>query len=363
MSVRPFADLHLDDESGDIRAAIDRVLERGWYILGPELEAFEAEFARASGSRFVVGVGNGTDAITLLLRASGVSQGDEVIVPAMTAGFTALAVLAAGATPIVADVDPDTLTLDVNACAAVMTTRTKAILPVHLYGHPADLDPLREFAERHALAVIEDCCQAHLATYKGQPVGTIGVGGAFSFYPTKNLAALGDAGAVITDDEQLAKRVRRLRNGGQQPRHHHVEAGVNSRLDELQAAILRSRLTRLAAQTSRRREIARRYRDRLGRAVTPLAERDSGHVYHLFPVRSTGRDALAAHLHSAGIETLIHYPLALSDQLAFARHTPHPCPVASAAAAELLSLPLNPRVTDAQVDEVIHAVNAFSPPA
>ena len=362
MSALPFTDLRPHDDLPEIRAAIDRVLQRGWYLLGPELEAFEAEFARASGARFAVGVANGTDAIALLLRAAGVGAGDEVIVPALTAGFTALGVVAAGATPVVADVDPLTLTLDVRACAAVVTSRTKAIVPVHLYGHPADLDALRELASRHALAVIEDCCQAHLATHKGQPVGTTALGGAFSFYPTKNLGALGDAGAVITNDAAVADRVRRLRNGGQEPRHHHVEAGVNSRLDELQAAILRARLSRLPAQTDRRREIGRRYRAGLGPIVTPVAERDAGHVYHLFPVRTRHRTALSAHLLTAGIETLIHYPLALPDQLAFRSYTPIPCPVASAAAAEVLSLPLYPRLTDAQADEVIAAVNGFRPP-
>ncbi len=212
---------------------------------------------RPAASRHAVGVGNGTDAITLLLRAADIGPGDEVIVPAMTAAFTALAVLAAGARPVFADVDPDRLTLDPDACAAAVTSRTRAIVPVHLYGQPADLDALSRVAQRHGLAVIEDCCQAHLATCAGVPVGTRGFGGAFSFYPTKNLGALGDGGAVVTGDDAVAARVRRLRNGGQADRYHHVEAGINSRLDELQAAVLRARLPRLPQQTARRRALAR----------------------------------------------------------------------------------------------------------
>lgn len=358
-----FVDLRPHDEADDIRSAFDRVLSRGWYILGPELESFEDEFARASGARFAVGVANGTDAITLLLRAAGIGPDDEVIVPALTAGFTALAVLAAGATPVIADVEPGTLTLDAADCEARITPRVKAVVPVHLYGHPADLDPLRALASRHSLALVEDCCQAHLATYKGAPVGTGGVGGAFSFYPTKNLAALGDAGAVITNDRGVADRIRRLRNGGQDPRHHHIEPGLNSRLDELQAAVLRARLRRLPSATNRRRYIGRLYRGGLPPFVRLLPERDAGHVYHLFPVRSPDRNALQAHLAAAGIETLIHYPMSLPAQRAFEPYASSPCPSAEAAAAELLSLPLHPGLSDDQVNRVIAAVAAFGTPA
>jgi dTDP-3-amino-3,4,6-trideoxy-alpha-D-glucose transaminase len=343
-----------------VRAAIERVVTRGWYVLGPEVEAFEAEFAQASGARFAVGVGNGTDAIALLLRAAGIGRGDQVIVPALTAGFTALAVFAAGGTPLVVDVEPGTLTLDAGACAAAMTPRVKAIVPVHLYGHPADLGRLRSFAAAQALAIVEDCCQAHLATYAGEPVGTGGAGGAFSFYPTKNLGALGDGGAIITNDAAVAEQVRRTRNGGQSPRHHHLEPGVNSRLDELQAAVLRARLRRLPENTRRRRELGRLYRQQLTTAVTIPLERDPGHVYHLFPIRSPQRDALRAHLLAAGVETLIHYPLALSEQRAFADCVPAPCPVATAAAAELLSLPLDPRLSNGEATRIVEAVNGFA---
>jgi dTDP-3-amino-3,4,6-trideoxy-alpha-D-glucose transaminase len=221
-SAIPFLDLRPADDAADVRAAIERVVERGWFVLGPEVEAFEAEFARASDGRHAVGVGNGTDALTLLLRVADIGPGDEVIVPALTAAFTGLAVLAAGARPVFADVDPERLTIDPASCAAAVTTRTRAIIPVHLYGQPADLASISVVAQRHGLALIEDCCQAHLATCDGIPVGTQGLGGAFSFYPTKNLGALGDGGAVLTNDAAVADRLRRLRNGGRAGRYDHI---------------------------------------------------------------------------------------------------------------------------------------------
>jgi dTDP-3-amino-3,4,6-trideoxy-alpha-D-glucose transaminase len=359
----PFLDLRPAADSADLRAAIDRVVGRGWFVLGPEVEAFEAEFAEASGVRHAVGVGSGTDALTLLLRAADIGPGDEVIVPALTAAFTGLAVLAAGARPVFADVDPERLTIDPGACAAAVTPRTRAIMPVHLYGQPADLASILAVAQRHALAVIEDCCQSHLATCADLPVGTQAFGGAFSFYPTKNLGALGDGGAVITNDRAIADRVRRLRNGGQASRYDHVEAGMNSRLDEIQAAVLRARLPRLAQWTADRRALARAYRDRLPPWLEPVPERDAGHVYHLFPVRSPRRDALQEHLRAAKIETLIHYPVPLPGLPAFAslsaREALPECPAAASAAAELLSLPLNPRLTGADIARVAATVAAF----
>jgi dTDP-4-amino-4,6-dideoxygalactose transaminase len=354
-----FIDLRPGEDAAAVRAAIDRVVERGWFVLGPELEAFEAEFAAASGARFAIGVGNGTDAIALLLRAHGIGAGDEVLVPAMTAGYTALAVMASGATPVFVDVEPDTLTIDPSQCAAAVTTHTRAIVPVHLYGQPAAMDAVRAVASAHALVVVEDCCQAHLATERGTPVGTTAGGGAFSFYPTKNLGALGDAGAITTGDAAIAERLRRLRNGGQVDRYHHRETGVNSRLDEMQAAVLRAKLPFLARWTERRRTLAAAYRRTLPAAVPPLPERDPGHVYHLFPVRSVDRDGLQAYLRQAGIETLIHYPVALPAQDAFAAHRHGGTwPEATRAAGELLSLPLNPRLSEADVTRVAGAVAA-----
>ena len=356
----PFLDLRPADDDAAIRAAIGVVLHRGWFVLGPELEAFEAEFAAAAGARFCIGVGNGTDAIALLLRAAGIQHGDEVLVPAMTAAFTALAVIQAGARPVLVDVERDTLLIDVASCEQRMTSRVKAILPVHLYGQAADMAAVMRFAERHRLHVIEDCCQAHLATSAGRPVGTFGAGGAFSFYPTKNLAALGDAGAIITNDEAVATTARMLRNGGQQQRYDHRLPGVNSRLDELQAAILRVRLARLAGHTSRRRAIAAFYRRELAGAVEMIAERDPGHVYHLFPVRSAARDPLRAHLQRAGVETLVHYPRALTEQAAFESRG-GPCPQAEQAARELVSLPLHPRLADPDCQRIVDAVRSFAP--
>ena len=354
----PFIDLRPGEDDEAVRAAIDRVIARGWFVLGPEVEAFEAEFAAASGAAFAVGVGSGTDAIALLLRAIGVRPGDEVVVPAITAAYTGLAVILAGATPVFADVDPGTLTIDPASCEAVITPRTVAIVPVHLYGQPADLHAIRTIAQRHSLAIVEDCCQAHLATHDGAPVGARS-SGAFSFYPTKNLGALGDGGAVTTSDAAIAGRVRRLRNGGQAERYVHAEAGVNSRLDELQAAVLRARLPLLPRWTARRRTLAAAYRRLLGGPVRPLDQRDRGHVYHLFVVRSADRDALQAHLRASNVETLIHYPVPLPRQPAFGAVTRGDCPVAARAVEEILSLPLHARLSEAGVEQVCSAVDAF----
>jgi dTDP-3-amino-3,4,6-trideoxy-alpha-D-glucose transaminase len=352
----PFLDLRLREDAAAVKDAIARVTARGCYVLGPEVDAFESEFAAASGASFAVGTGNGTDAIALLLRAAGIGAGDEVIVPAVTAAYTALAVIAAGASPVIVDVDDETLTMDPAACAAAIGGRTRAIVPVHLYGQPADMPALTAVARRHNLAIVEDCCQAHLATCGGAAVGTFGVGGAFSFYPTKNLGALGDGGAAVTNDHPVAERLRRLRNGGQTSRYVHVEPGVNSRLDELQAAVLRVRLPLLQEWTRRRRELAAVYRRTLPSTVTPVMERDPGHVYHLFPVRASARQALQAALTAAGVETLIHYPVPLNEQAAFAAYPAPECPVAARAARELLSLPLHPGLTDADLQYVVAAV-------
>ena len=352
----PFLDLRPREDAAAVDEAIARVTARGWYVLGPEVDVFESEFAAASGASFAVGTGTGTDAIALLLRAVDVAPGDEVIVPAITAAYTALAVIAAGATPVIVDVDDDTLTMDPAACAAAVTNRTRAIVPVHLYGQAADMPALSAIAARHGLVLVEDCCQAHLATCGGKPVGTFGLGGAFSFYPTKNLGALGDGGAAVMHDAAIAQRVKRLRNGGQTTRYLHVEAGTNSRLDEMQAAILRARLPLLPEWTRRRRELAAAYRKGLRGSIRPIAERDSGHVYHLFPVRVQNRDALQGSLASAGIETLIHYPVPLNEQPAFSAFPADGCPVAARATRELLSLPLHPGLTNEHVRQVIAAI-------
>ena len=359
MNVR-FNVLELQDDAAAVKAAIDRVVRSGWFILGPEVAAFESEFASACGATHAVGVGSGTDAITLILRALNIGPGDEVITSPVSAAYSALAIMMAGARPVFADIHPDRLTLDPAAAAAAITARTRAILPVHLYGQPADLRCLQSVAQRHSLALIEDACQSHLATSDGRPIGTIGIAGAFSFYPTKNLGALGDGGAVVTNDPSLADRVKRLRNGGQTAKYHHVEVGGNSRLDELQAAILRARLPYLARWTERRRAIAAAYRDGLvGVDATVPAEHDPGHVYHLFPVLSPRRQTLQSHLAATGIETLVHYPLPIPRQPALASANPAQCPIADRVCDQVLSLPMYPSLTDAAVSRVITAVRRF----
>jgi dTDP-3-amino-3,4,6-trideoxy-alpha-D-glucose transaminase len=360
MTVR-FNALVPGEDAAAVRAAIDRVIASGWFVLGPEVEAFEHEFAAASGARHAVGVGTGTDAIALILRALDIGPGDEVITSPLSAAFSALAIMMTGARPVFADIASDRLTIDPARVEAAITSRTRAILPVHLYGQPADMAELARTAAKHRLALVEDACQAHLATAAGRPVGTIGIAGAFSFYPTKNLGALGDGGAVITSDPSLAARIKRLRNGGQTARYQHDEAGVNSRLDEMQAAILRARLAYLPGWTDRRRSIARRYRDSIAAAgVTVPPERDAGHVYHLFPVLSRDRSALQAHLAASGVETLIHYPAPITRQPALAPFQPAACPVAAQVAAQVLSLPLYPGLSLAEIEYVPAALNRFA---
>jgi dTDP-4-amino-4,6-dideoxygalactose transaminase len=357
----PFMDLRLVEESGEVRAAIARVTASGWYVLGPEVEAFEHEFATACGASHATGTGNGTDALAIILRALGIGPGDEVITSPLSAAYTALAIVMAGAEPVFADIDDERLTLDPGKAERAITPRTAALLPVHLYGQPADMTALAALATKHGLALVEDCCQAHLATCEGKPVGTFGAAGAFSFYPTKNLGALGDGGAIVTGDAGLAARTKRIRNGGQTDRYHHTELGVNSRLDEMQAAILRARLPWLGRRTSQRRMLAARYRQGLaGAQVRVPQEMDPGHVYHLFPVRTARRSSLQAHLRSAGIETLVHYPVAIPRQPAFASTVSAGWPAAEAAADHLLSLPLHPALSIADVDSVAAAVRAFA---
>jgi len=358
----PFQTLTPGEDAEAVRNAIARVLERGWFVLGPEVDAFEREFAAACGVARAVGVGTGTDAIALALTGLGIGRGDEVITTSVSAAYTGLAVLMAGARPVFADVDPERLTLAPAAVSAAITPRTAAILPVHLYGQAADMPALSAIAERHDLAIIEDCCQAHLATCAGRPVGTFGAAAAFSFYPTKNLGAVGDGGAVVTGDVALADRLARLRNGGQADRYHHVEPGVNSRLDELQAAVLRERLPYLARWTEARRRLAGRYDDALDDSPVRMLRRfDDGHVYHLLVVRSPHRDALQGHLKGRGIQTLIHYPIPLPRQPAFESVAPGICPAADDACSNILSLPLHPALGDDEIAAVADAVRSFSP--
>lgn len=350
----PFLQLTPGEDAAGVREAIERVVARGWFILGPELEAFEREFAEACQSVTAVGVGTGTDALAISLRALGIGRGDEVITSPLSAAYSALAIMMVGARPVFADIDLERLTVDPQAVAAAVTSRTAAIMPVHLYGQSADMIAIAEIATRHGLAIVEDCCQAHLATCAGKPVGSFGAAAAYSFYPTKNLGALGDGGAITTNDPNLAARAKRLRNGGQTDRYHHGEFGVNSRLDEMQAAILRARIPFLRGWTARRRELARQYRACLVNqhvvVVPPLL--DQGHVFHLFPVRAEARERVQAALRLAGIETLIHYPVPIPRQPALASEQPADCPIADRVCNEIFSLPLYPSLPADAVSRV-----------
>lgn len=343
----------------EIADAVARVLQRGWFILGPEGEAFEDAFARYHGVKHAVGVANGTDAIELALRAAGVGPGDEVITVAHTAVATVCAVERAGARPVLVDIDPATYTMAPAAAAAAITPRTRALLPVHLYGRPADMPALQALAERHHLVLIEDCAQAHGARLGDQLVGTFGALAAFSFYPTKNLGACGDGGAVITNDAALAGRLRRLRTYGQTDRYHHAERGINSRLDEIQAAILSIKLQHLDAHNRERRAGAEIYHAELPRdVVVPLVVPGLYHTFHLYVVRHPRRDRLRERLQERGIGALIHYPVPVHRQPAYADlgYGPGSLPATEQTAAEILSLPLYVGLPAADIRRVAHAV-------
>jgi dTDP-4-amino-4,6-dideoxygalactose transaminase len=338
----------------EIDAAIAGVLARGWFILGPELDAFESEFATYCGVQHAVGVGSGTEALHLALWACGIGRGDEVITVAHTAVPTINAISLRGAKPVFVDIDPTTYTMDPEAADAAVTPRTRALLPVHLYGHPADMNPLQEIARRHGLRLIEDAAQAHGAEYRGTRTGGLGDLAAFSFYPTKNLGAYGDGGMVVTNSLELAARVKLLRNYGQTDRYHHEIEGVNSRLDELQAAIMRVKLRHLEGATEARRERAERYRAGLDR-VRPAVEAPwARHVYHLYVVRVPQRPVVQQALTDVGIGTLVHYPVPAHLQPAYTSLGVKrgSLPVTERAADEVLSLPLYPELPLAQVDEV-----------
>jgi dTDP-4-amino-4,6-dideoxygalactose transaminase len=362
----PFVDFaaHLAPIRAEVDAALARVLDSGLFILGPEVEAFERELAAAVGAPQAIAVGNGTDAIELALTALDVGPGDEVVTSPLTAAFTALAVVSVGARPVFADVDPETLNVCPEAVARAITPRTKALMPVHLYGHPADLDPILALGRERGLPVLEDACQAVGALYKGRAVGTLDGLGALSFYPTKNLGALGDGGAVLVSDRERAERLRKLRNGGQGDRYRHVLLGRNSRLDEMQAAVLRVGLRHLPHWTERRRALAEIYRHELeGAPVRLLREQPYARsVYHLFVVRHPRRDALTVALREQGVTTLAHYPIPLHLQPAFAAlgGRPGDFPVAEQAAGEVLSLPFYPELSDAQARSVAAAVRSTS---
>jgi dTDP-4-amino-4,6-dideoxygalactose transaminase len=339
---------------GEIQAALDRVLRSGWYILGREVEAFEREFAGYCGVKHAVGCASGTEAIALSLMALGVGPGDEVVTVANTAVPTASAISMAGATPVFVDID-DYFLMDVQRLESAVTGRTKVIMPVHLYGQMALMDAITEFARKRDLLVIEDAAQAHGAEFKGRRAGSWGTLGCFSFYPTKNLGCYGDGGAVTTDDERLYERLLMLRNYGQEKRYYHTIKGINSRLDEMQAAVLRVKLAHLDEWNEKRRQVASWYEEFLGEACARPRERSGArHVYHLYVIRAADRDGLRAHLEKQGVTTLMHYPVPVHLQKAYEDlgYGRGDLPVTEEAAAEILSLPMHPGVTRGGVQRV-----------
>ena len=353
----------------ELDAATRRVLDSGWYLLGRENESFEREFAAYCGTRHAIGCANGLDALKLVVKAMGIGPGDEVVAPANTYIASLIAISANGATPVLVEPDERTYLIDPKRIEEKLTPRTKAIMVVHLYGRVCDMAAVRAIADRHGLKVIEDCAQAHGAVFAGRRVGGLGDAAGFSFYPGKNLGCLGDGGAVTTNDDALAEKIRALRNYGSDVKYHFAYRGTNSRLDEIQAAWLRVKLPHLDADNARRDEIASRY---LREIVNPLitlpapgtandveGRRSLSNVWHVFPVRCERRDAFQAYLADCGIQTVIHYPIPPHRQPAYTEWHALSLPVTERIHDTIISLPISPVMTDDEVAEVIAAVNAW----
>lgn len=361
----PFLDMkspyiELKDE---LDTAYHRVMESGWYILGEEVDAFEKEFAAYCGTKYCVGVGNGLEALHLILRGYGIGENDEVIVPANTYIATWLAISYAGATPVPVEPDPKTYNLDPNRIEGAITARTKAILPVHLYGQPADMDPINAIAQKHGLFVIEDAAQAQGGKYKGKKTGSLGHAAGFSFYPGKNLGALGDAGAVVSSDENLINKVRLLRNYGSRVKYSNDIKGYNSRLDEMQAAFLRVKLKHLDEWNDRRKIIAAQYLQQLKspKLILPHQMDGAEAIWHIFPIRCDQRNALQANLAEKGIGTLIHYPFPPHLANAYAEMNFHEgsFPISEEIARTILSIPMGPHLDEESVNRISSIINAF----
>lgn len=357
----PFIDLkrELTEIGDEIAPALLRVAERGWFLLGEETESFEEEFAAYIGTRHAVAVNSGSDALFLTLQALGIQAGDEVITVSHTFISTVDAVIRNGATPVFVDIDPETYCVDAAQIEARITDKTKLILPVHLYGHPAEMDAILAVATRHGLRVIEDACQAHGARYRGRKVGRFGAAACFSFYPTKNLGAYGDGGIVVTDDADLAARLRMARNYGQRRKYYHEFVGINSRLDEIQAAVLRVKLKHLDRWNARRRAIARNYDEGLqgSTLVLPHERPYAESMYHLYVVRCAERDRLQQQLLERGVHTQIHYPVPVHRQAAYAQLARDPSlPVTERVCGEILSLPMHPFLHDDEIEAILTAV-------
>lgn len=359
----PFLDLKapIQEIQCETEQAIQRVLHSGWFILGPEVKKFEAAFAEYCEAKYCIGVANGLDALFLILKAYDIGPGDEVIVPSNTYIATWLAVSYTGATPVPVEPDVHTYNLDPAKIEVAITSKTKAILPVHLYGQPADMDPILALAEKYNLKVIEDAAQAHGAKYKDKCVGSLGDAAGFSFYPGKNLGALGDGGAITTNDPALAEKVRILRNYGSEVKYHNLYKGYNSRLDELQAAILIERLQKLDEWNQRRKAIAKDYFQAFQSksCLLPFVPEWADPVWHLFVVRHPDRDHLQQHLQNHGIGTVIHYPIPPHQQTAYAEMNRLSFPVAEQIHREVLSLPIGPHLTPLQKGQVIQVVCDF----
>lgn len=358
----PFLDLKAINAThrSELIEAFTSVLDSGWYILGNEVKRFESAFAQYCTTDHCIGVSNGLDALHLILRAYGIGSGDEVIVPSNTYIATWLAATYAGATPVPVEPVADTYNIDPELIEAAITPRTKAIIAVHLYGQPADMDPIMAIAEKHCLKVIEDAAQAHGALYKGRKVGSLGHAAGFSFYPGKNLGALGDAGAVTTNDAELAEKIRVLVNYGSKVKYHNEVQGFNCRLDELQAAFLSVKLPHLDAETQRRKEIADQYIQGLKDLpiVLPTVIDGAESVWHLFVIRSTNRDELQKKLAERGVGTMIHYPIPPHKQSAYTEFNNFSFTIAELIHKQVLSLPLSPTMKDAEVQFVIATIKA-----
>jgi dTDP-4-amino-4,6-dideoxygalactose transaminase len=344
----------------EIDSAISRVLESGWYILGKELELFETEFADFIGVPYCVGVASGTEAIALSLMASGIKPGDEVITSCFTAYPTITGIMQAGAIPVLVDVNPGDGLMDVNQITAKISGKTRAILPVHLYGQSCDMDAVLSIAGSHHLKVIEDCAQSAGATYKGRQTGSYGICSAFSFYPTKNLGALGDAGAVVTHDKKIYEKLLSLRNYGQSVRYFHDEAGMNSRMDEIQAAVLRVKLNYLAKWNDRRREIAAMYNERLTTFGNIMQNDYGSSNYHLFVLKSPERDRLLSYLQKNGIQGLIHYPVPVNRQKAFPWQKEEVFHHTEELASTVFSIPVYPELAIDDAEYIINTLHAFN---
>ncbi|MBL8089171.1 MAG: DegT/DnrJ/EryC1/StrS family aminotransferase [Anaerolineales bacterium] len=347
----------------EIDSAVLSTLESGHFILGPKVTKFEEDIASLLNLDFAVGLASGTDALVLALRALDIGAGDEVIIPAYTFFATAGTVMSVGAKPVMVDIDPQTYQIDVNKIEVAITSKTKAIIPVHLYGHPAEMNPILEIARKHNLKVIEDNAQGFGAEYLGKKTGSFGDIGCLSFFPTKNLGAFGDGGMVVTNDSKLAERMRMLRTHGWKKKYYSEEVGYNSRLDAIQAAILQAKLPHLDSWNDKRRELAKRYNEHLASLdiVTPLEKEWAKHVYHLYIIRSEKRDALQKFLKEKGIASEVYYPIPphLSEPCKKFGYKEGDFPFAEQASQETLALPLYPELTEGQQDEVIGAVKAF----